>query len=72
MLASLADDLRVLACVPSPQDKPQASRTSLWDNSYVHMSIIDWTHIPKNMDTKNEELTFESAGKILQSDHCIL
>ena len=72
MLASLADDLRVLACVPSPQDKPQTSRTSLWDNSYVHMSIIDWTHIPKNMDTKNEELTFESAGKILQSDHCIL
>ena len=64
MLASLADDLRVLSCVPSPQDKPQASRTSLWGNSYEH-----WTHIPKNMDTKNEELTFASVGKILQSDH---
>lgn len=45
----------------------------LWDNSYEHMStIIDWTHIPKNMDTKSEELTFESVGKILQSDHYIL
>ena len=44
----------------------------LWDNSYEHMSTIDWTHIPKNMDTKNDELTFESVGKILQSDHYIL
>ena len=72
MLASLADDLRVLSCVPSPQDKSQASRTSLWDYSYEHMFIINWTHIPKNMGTKNEELTFESVGKILQSDHYIL
>ena len=44
----------------------------LWDNSYEHMSTIDWTHIPKNMDTKNDELTFESVGKILQSDHYML
>ena len=33
------------------------------------MSIIDWTNIPKNMDTKNEELTFEYVGEIPQSDH---
>lgn len=39
------------------------------DDSSEHMSIIDWTHIPKNMDMKNEELTFESVGKIMQSDH---